>query len=86
MKGWLTAKKDEHFETKCRDICDTYQHALAREALGIKKTAQGQVLQNHIIKRINIKKLNPIKCNVIIQDLTPFSPRRQVAERIKENT
>lgn len=36
MKGWLTPKKDGHFETKCRDICDTYQQALAREALGIK--------------------------------------------------
>jgi len=36
MKGWLTAKKDEHFDAKCRDVCDTYRHALSRAAAGIK--------------------------------------------------
>jgi transposase len=36
MKGWLTTQKDEQFETKCHDICATYQQALAREAAGIK--------------------------------------------------
>lgn len=36
MKGWLTAKKDEHFDERCRDICDTYRQALAREEITIK--------------------------------------------------
>ena len=36
MKGWLTTQKDEQFETKCHDICATYQQALAREVAGIK--------------------------------------------------
>ena len=36
MKGWLTTKRDEHFAQRCRDICDTYQQALAREEDNIK--------------------------------------------------
>lgn len=36
MKGWLTTQKDAQFETKCHDICATYQQALAREVAGIK--------------------------------------------------
>jgi len=36
MKGWLTAKKDEYFDERCQDICETYQRALEREEQGIK--------------------------------------------------
>lgn len=36
MKGWLTAKKDEYFDERCQDICDTYHRALEREAHDIK--------------------------------------------------
>ncbi len=36
MKGWLTAKKDEYFDERCQDICETCQRALEREEQGIK--------------------------------------------------
>ena len=36
MKGWLTSKKDEHFDERCRDICETYRQALDREKMSIK--------------------------------------------------
>ncbi len=36
MKGWLTAKKDEYFDERCQDVCETCQRALEREEQGIK--------------------------------------------------
>jgi transposase len=34
VRGWLTAKQDEQFEEKCRDICETYRRASERAESG----------------------------------------------------
>ena len=36
VQGWLTCKRDEQFEEKCQDICQTYKKALKREKHGDK--------------------------------------------------
>jgi len=36
IRGWLTPKRDEQFEEKCHDICETYSKALEREQNGEK--------------------------------------------------
>lgn len=35
MRGWLTAKHDEHFTEKCQDICETYHRAEERHRTGV---------------------------------------------------
>jgi hypothetical protein len=35
VRHWLTAKHDERFEEKCHAICETYQLAAQRAAVGI---------------------------------------------------
>lgn len=35
MRGWLTAKHDEHFEEKCHDLCETYRLAPERLRAGV---------------------------------------------------
>ena len=34
-KGWLNAKRDERFEERCHDVCETYRAAPERAAAGI---------------------------------------------------
>lgn len=36
VRGWLTSKRDEHFEEKCSDICETYKKAIERDEQGEK--------------------------------------------------
>jgi transposase len=36
IQGWLTSKKDEQFEDKCHDICETYRQATERDKNGEK--------------------------------------------------
>lgn len=31
VRGWLTPKKDEKFNQKCQDVCETYKQAIERE-------------------------------------------------------
>lgn len=51
MKGWLTSKKDEYFEEKCRDICETYGHALSREERGIKTMSMDEMTGVQALER-----------------------------------
>lgn len=50
-RGWFTSKRDEHFEQRCHDICETYRLDPERANAGIETVSIDEMTGIQALKR-----------------------------------
>ncbi|MCP3876658.1 MAG: IS630 family transposase [Desulfobacteraceae bacterium] len=62
VRGWLTPKRDDNFEEKCLDICETYQKAIKRNEQGEKTFSIDEMTGIQALERaVETKPMKPGK-------------------------